>query len=205
MMATGSLSSVATYSRQTAFHQYQTDDTDADRRPSLPATPLPGCGVPAMFLLPMPYRFIPWQPARPDARAWTSDQQHAFVAALARCGVVARAAASVGMSATSAYRLRARRGAEGFAAAWDRAIDEGQARAIDVAMAQLDPVPQPMFRGGRRVGSCVRPDNRVLLAALNALDRRAARRAPAGPVDPLDPHGFHALVAAIRRGGEAQQ
>jgi hypothetical protein len=42
-----------------------------------------------------------------------------FIAALARTGCVGRAAAAAGMSRESAYRLRRRKGAGSFAAAWD--------------------------------------------------------------------------------------
>ena len=46
--------------------------------------------------------FIPVPLARVRARGWSADRQHAFIAMLARCGVVAHAARSVGMSARSA-------------------------------------------------------------------------------------------------------
>jgi hypothetical protein len=50
-----------------------------------------------------------------------SEVQRGFVAALARCGVVA-AACRIGRSASSAYCLRKRAGANSpFSAAWDKA------------------------------------------------------------------------------------
>jgi hypothetical protein len=58
-------------------------------------------------------------PVRARRDGWTAERQHAFIAALARTGCVGRAALEVGMSRESAYRLRRRRGAESFAAAWD--------------------------------------------------------------------------------------
>ena len=53
-------------------------------------------------------RFTPVPLARTRASGWTAERQVAFIAALARTGVVRAAAASVGMSARSAYGLRAR-------------------------------------------------------------------------------------------------
>lgn len=76
---------------------------------------------------------------------WTIDRQLDFLAALARTGSVTSAAASVGMSRESAYRLRRRPSAALFAAQRDCAlgagfrsatraeIDEGHIRAINAA------------------------------------------------------------------------
>jgi molybdenum-dependent DNA-binding transcriptional regulator ModE len=46
--------------------------------------------------------------ARPDNSRWTGDKAAEFIKVLAGCGMVARAARSVGMSRQAAYRLRAR-------------------------------------------------------------------------------------------------
>ena len=65
---------------------------------------------------------------------WTAERQLAFLGALARTRSVTRAAASVGMSRESAYRLRARQGGALFAAAWDRVLAaEGHNAATRVA------------------------------------------------------------------------
>jgi hypothetical protein len=58
-------------------------------------------------------------PRRSRRDGWTVGRQRAFIAALARTRCVGRAAAAAGMSRESAYRLRRRKGAESFAAAWD--------------------------------------------------------------------------------------
>src|SRR5687768_2822817 len=59
-------------------------------------------------------------PARVRARVdgWTEERQRTFIDALVQTGCVGRAARAAGMSRESAYRLRRRKGAEGFAAAW---------------------------------------------------------------------------------------
>ncbi|MGH6729319.1 MAG: hypothetical protein ACREBK_04130 [Sphingomicrobium sp.] len=53
---------------------------------------------------------------------WTLEKQATFIIALKRTRNVSRAAAAAGMSRESAYRLRARQSAAGFAAAWDHAL-----------------------------------------------------------------------------------
>jgi hypothetical protein len=70
---------------------------------------------------------------------WTPARQRAFVEELANCLCVETAAERVGMSPQSAYELRRRAGAEGFAAAWDAALcrgitERGRARLVDEAV-----------------------------------------------------------------------
>ena len=60
--------------------------------------------------------------ARPRHDGWTREKQATFIVALRRTRNVTRAAAAAGMSRESAYRLRARPSAAGFAAAWDLAL-----------------------------------------------------------------------------------
>lgn len=54
---------------------------------------------------------------------WTPERQLQFLGSLAQSRNVTRAAAAVGMSRESAYRLRKRPGAALFALAWDRALE----------------------------------------------------------------------------------
>ncbi|MFN3388890.1 MAG: hypothetical protein ACK40O_08145 [Allosphingosinicella sp.] len=61
-------------------------------------------------------------PARARRDGWTADRQRVFIEGLAQSGCVGKAAAAAGMSRESAYRLRRRAGAEGFAAAWDACL-----------------------------------------------------------------------------------
>lgn len=134
------------------------------------------------------YLFTPVKLARTHATGWTADAQVAFIAALARAGVVAVAARSVGKSPRSAYQLRARPGAESFAQAWDRALDEGQTRAIDVGLARsLQPMVVPVFRHGRQVGTRERFDNGLAIAALRALDGANGRWIRSTPPQAVGP------------------
>lgn len=79
------------------------------------STRMRGISSPAVAPTPI-CRFIPTR-ARRDG--WTIERQRAFIATLISVGCVRLAAAAAGMSRESAYRLRRRKGAESFAAAWD--------------------------------------------------------------------------------------
>lgn len=59
---------------------------------------------------------------RARADGWTDERQCEFLAQLYVTGSVTAAARFVGMTRASAYRLRARNGAESFAHAWDHVL-----------------------------------------------------------------------------------
>ncbi|MEJ7925893.1 hypothetical protein WG908_03875 [Sphingobium sp. AN641] len=126
--------------------------------------------------------FVPVPLTRLRARGWSADQQHAFIAMLARCGVVAHAARSVGMSARSAYHLRGRPGADSFAAAWDWALEMGLDAARDAAMEQIAAArAQPLVRRGRIVGTRHGEDHRLIFAAMRAFSAEVRGRRAAMP------------------------
>lgn len=78
--------------------------------------------------------FAPYLHARPRRNSITPDLQRRFVAALAASGIVQQAARRIGKSLEALYKLRARPGAEGFAAAWDAALAWGADRLEDCAL-----------------------------------------------------------------------
>lgn len=78
--------------------------------------------------------FAPYLHPRPRRNSITPDLQRRFVAALAASGIVNQAARSIGKSLEALYKLRARPGAEGFAAAWDEALQWGAMRLEDCAL-----------------------------------------------------------------------
>lgn len=84
--------------------------------------------------LPEHCAFTPVPLTRSRADGWSTIQQQRFILALDAMGSVGPAARAVGMSRASAYRLRERAGAESFAAAWDRALENGRSRMWDAAM-----------------------------------------------------------------------
>ena len=78
--------------------------------------------------------FAPFVHTAPRRNSITPDLQRRFVATLAATGVVKQAARSIGKSLEALYKLRARPGAEGFAAAWDEAVGYGVWRLEDCAI-----------------------------------------------------------------------
>lgn len=111
--------------------------------------------------------FTPVPRLRKRRNGWTEERQRGFIAALAECGSVARAARSVGMSPRSAYRLLDAEGASDFARAWDQAIDIGIER---VRMAALDRTlhgaPCAVYRRGKLVRVETRYNDRLAIALL---------------------------------------
>ena len=114
-----------------------------------------------------PIRFVP-VPSRTNRHdGWTPDRQRAFIDALALIGIVAAAAAEVGKSPKSAYALRARAGAESFAAAWDEALADGRLNATFLAVHRaVHGVMVPVFYKGRQVGERRVYNDRLMIAAL---------------------------------------
>lgn len=116
-------------------------------------------------------------PTRGRRDGWTIARQAEFLGMLAETGSVLGACEAVGMSRNSAYRLRARPGAESFAAAWDAALG-APVRKVTVTdlefLAYHGLVRPVMFRGKYR-GSWRKPDNSALVRLMKRLDRQAER------------------------------
>jgi hypothetical protein len=106
---------------------------------------------------------------------WTEVRQCAFLARLYATGSVSAAAEAVGMSRASAYRLRARKGAESFAFAWDRVLSlpgcghPGAARedrrkvTMATLLARLEgEFVRPVVFQGAMAGIARKPDNATL-------------------------------------------
>lgn len=134
----------------------------------------------ASLALDLPPALLRFKPAAVRARAggWSPARQRGFVVRLALCGSVPHAARAVGLSRESAYRLRARPDAAGFARAWERALDMGRDATRDVALVRaLQGEVRPVFYRGRQVGERVRYDDRLTLELL----RRAVPVREGGP------------------------
>jgi hypothetical protein len=107
--------------------------------------------------------FAPFLHKAPRRNSITPDLQRRFVATLAATGVVKVAAKRIGKSLEALYKLRARPGAEGFAAAWDAAIARGAARLEDIAMERaMLGTRTPIVSGGEVLGWWDKPDNALL-------------------------------------------
>ncbi|KQU49623.1 hypothetical protein ASG67_10870 [Sphingomonas sp. Leaf339] len=122
--------------------------TPRDQRPSLPA-------------------FDPVPRRKPRHDGWTPARQVAFIEALADTGSVTRAAAQVNMSSESAYYLRRQPGAEGFARAWEAALDMGVLRLKDEAFDRaLNGQLVPVIAGGQLIGYRRRKNDRLIMFIL---------------------------------------
>ena len=98
--------------------------------------------------------FAPYLHAAPRGNSITPDRQRAFIAALAASGIVTQAARTIGASLEALYKLRRLPGAEGFAAAWDAAIERGLDRLEDCALElALAGEELPIASGGKLLGT----------------------------------------------------
>ncbi len=106
-------------------------------------------------------------PVRPRDDGWTSQRQRDFLESLAATGSVTVAARSVSMSRESAYALRRRADARGFAQAWDAARALAVEQLTEVAWDRaLHGEVRPIFYHGDLVGETRHYDNRLLLALI---------------------------------------
>lgn len=118
-----------------------------------------------------PFTPVPLKRYRRDG--WTKARQTGFLAKLSEHGVVGAAAESVGMDRSSAYRLRKRPGAAGFAAAWERAQQCGLGRLQDVAIDRaINGVAVPVYYKGEVVGERIWYDNRLLMFVMSKMMTR---------------------------------
>jgi hypothetical protein len=97
--------------------------------------------------------FVPAPHTHPRANSITPDRQRAFIAHLAATGIVAEAAGHIGASLEALYKLRHKPGAEGFAAAWDEAVERGVMRIEHGALQRaIEGVERPIVSGGKLLG-----------------------------------------------------
>lgn len=97
--------------------------------------------------------FAPYLHPHPRRNSITPAKQRAFIAELAATGIVTQAARSIGVSLEALYKLRRLGGAQGFAAAWEAALDCGVARLEDCALAlALEGEEVPIVSGGAILG-----------------------------------------------------
>ena len=107
--------------------------------------------------------FAPFLHKAPRRNSITPELQRRFVATLAATGIVKVAAKRIGKSLEALYKLRARPGAEGFAAAWDAALERGVQRLEDIALERaMLGTRTPIVSGGEILGHWDKPDNALL-------------------------------------------
>jgi len=113
-------------------------------------------------------------PVSPRHDGWTAQKQVAFIETLAETGCIAEACRRVGMSESSANRLRRRPCGWSFRRAWDAAVDYGLHRLEQAVVARsVKGVARPIFYKGEQVGEWRHYDERLAMFLLRT--RRAAR------------------------------
>ncbi|PZQ23904.1 MAG: hypothetical protein DI569_02750 [Sphingopyxis macrogoltabida] len=114
--------------------------------------------------------FVPASP-RERRDGWTPEKQVAFIDALGECGCVTEACERVGLSPSTAYRLRRRVDAYSFRAAWDAALDYAIRRLSDAAFSRaLHGVTRPVWFQGEQVGERRYFDERLTMFLLRYRD-----------------------------------
>ncbi len=122
-------------------------------------------------------------PVRIRADGWTPRRQAEFIGHLAETRSVGEAARRVGMARETAYRLRRRDGAEGFAAAWDAALGKSQALITPRRMVTTRELIWRVetgqwylgFHRGRFICAVQKADDSALFRLLARLDRAQPR------------------------------
>ena len=122
-------------------------------------------------------------PVGPRRDGWTAARQAALIGLIAETGSVIAACRRLGMGRESAYRLRARAGAAGFAAAWDAALgrahvpvdpDSAKSTGLSAAYRCEHGLIQVVMHAGRYAANRRKTDNVALLQHLAQLDRALA-------------------------------
>jgi hypothetical protein len=129
--------------------------------------------------------FTPVPLGRVRHDGWTPERQRRFLMALAAMGTVDSAARAVGMSRISAYKLKAREGAESFAAEWDRAIGFGRAIHFDYAMERaMNGVTIVKMRLGNAFEIEHGPDRKQIMKVLRVPPPPRSSHRPRGATAP---------------------
>lgn len=147
--------------------------------------------------------FAPYLHKAPRRNSITPERQRRFIAALAATGIVTQAARTIGASLEALYTLRNRRGAEGFAAAWEQALDRGVARLEDCALERAIAGEERVFvnKAGEVVARWTRYDTALITFILR--QRRGDRFASGSTFASLRPG--HPIYERLRREWERER
>lgn len=114
------------------------------------------------------YAPVTLQRARHDG--WTADRQRSFLTALAETGCISEACRQAGITARSAYRLRAHADGERFAQAWDRALRHATAKLLTLAYERaVRGAIREVWRDGKLIAETRAPSDRLLTFLLGHL------------------------------------
>lgn len=102
--------------------------------------------------LPADLEFEPVPRRAKRSNGLTPERQRIFIAMLAQTGSVRTACAGIGCSSHAIYHLRHSPGAESFAAAWDKAVERGARRVLDILVDQaINGTPEKIYKDGELV------------------------------------------------------
>jgi hypothetical protein len=114
--------------------------------------------------------YDPVQTERQRHDGWTQERQIVFLVTLAETGCVTHAARETGITARSAYRLRAHPDGKPFAAAWNHALRLATGNLLSAAYERaIAGTPTQHWRDGKLVGESRAPSDRLLIYLLNTL------------------------------------
>src|SRR3954469_22356833 len=126
--------------------------------------------VEAALAAPEPPRFTP-APTRKRCAGWTAERQRKFIEHLSLTGHAGEAAALVGLSSSSAYRLANKAGADSFSRAWDAALRMAATRGVAIAWDRaLNGRVERFYRDGQLVMERRIPSDYMLTWLLSRLD-----------------------------------
>lgn len=138
--------------------------------------------------------FAPYIHAAPRRNSITPDKQRRFIATLAATGIVTQAARSIGASMEALYKLRHREGAEGFAHAWDAAVERGYSRLEDCALERaIAGEERPVVSRGKVVTHWTHHNTALLMFLL-----RSRRPEKYGAVKLADLREGHPVYEALK-------
>ena len=110
-------------------------------------------------------------PTRKRRAGWTAERQRKFIEHLSLTGHAGEAAAFVGLSSSSAYRLANKAGADGFARAWDAALRLAATRGVAIAWDRaLNGRVERFYKDGELVMERRIPSDYLLTWLLSRLD-----------------------------------
>lgn len=110
-------------------------------------------------------------PTRRRRAGWTAEKQRKFIEHLALTGHAGEAAALVGMSSSSAYRLCDRPGGEAFARAWEHALRLAPTRLVAIGLDRaLNGRVERHYKNGELVMERRIPSDYLLTWFISRLD-----------------------------------
>jgi hypothetical protein len=107
---------------------------------------------------------------------WTPERQQRFLACLAAECTVAAAAAAVGMTARSAYKLRRHPAGAALAMEWDAVMAMGPAPEITSILDRVMATETVVVKRGFARGTITRPLNaRALIRIMESIEAKARK------------------------------